>query len=389
MALSSTSPFPTVLLVGASVRAAAASALRAGYDPWCADLFGDADLAAYCSALTFEHYPHDLPKVLREAPAGPWMYTGAIENHPRIVAEVAAERELWGVDDTSLRRVRDPWRVRDALRHHGLAAPALARSSSELPRDGSWLVKRWRSAGGRHVRVFAGPDPDEPRDCYFQQRIAGVSCSAVFVGAAGRAALLGATRQLIGEPWTGATGFRYAGSIGPLVLPAPIVAQLNAVGTALGGSFALRGLFGVDFILDDDRVWPVEVNPRYTASVEILERATESCSIRFHAEACRTARLPEPAEITPTADKLHGKAILFAEKEIHISPSVTSMLLAVNAGHAWPLVADIPRAGSRIEPGGPVATVFASGSSADDVVAKLRGEVAALSRVLGISPPAA
>ena len=40
-----------LLLFGASVRAAAFSALRAGLRPWCADLFGDADLQARCPAL--------------------------------------------------------------------------------------------------------------------------------------------------------------------------------------------------------------------------------------------------------------------------------------------------------------------------------------------------
>ena len=33
-----------LILIGASVRAAAFSARAAGYEPWCADLFGDVDL---------------------------------------------------------------------------------------------------------------------------------------------------------------------------------------------------------------------------------------------------------------------------------------------------------------------------------------------------------
>ena len=81
-----------VLIVGASARAAAASALRAGLDPWCADLFADADLRALvpdsirCPA---GQYPSALTELLRDAPAGPLMYTGGLENHPNLVWRLA------------------------------------------------------------------------------------------------------------------------------------------------------------------------------------------------------------------------------------------------------------------------------------------------------------
>src|SRR5262245_61077027 len=38
-----------LMIFGASARAAAFSALRAGLEPWCADLFADRDLQARCS----------------------------------------------------------------------------------------------------------------------------------------------------------------------------------------------------------------------------------------------------------------------------------------------------------------------------------------------------
>ena len=44
----------------------------------------------------------------------------------------------------------------------------------------------------------------------------------------------------------------------------------------------LRGLFGVDFVLRDGIPWPVEVNPRYTASVEVLEFAAGIRALTLH-----------------------------------------------------------------------------------------------------------
>src|SRR5436190_2180226 len=45
---------PTVVVVGASARAAAFAALRAGLRPWALDLFADRDLCAACPARRLE-----------------------------------------------------------------------------------------------------------------------------------------------------------------------------------------------------------------------------------------------------------------------------------------------------------------------------------------------
>ena len=91
-----------------------------------------------------------------------------------------------------------------------------------------------------------------------------------------RRALLGVTRQIIGEPWLGAHGFQYAGSIGPWPISEAHLATLDRHRQRTGERFELVGLFGVDFMLDGEEVWTIEVNPRYTASVEIVERCTGS-----------------------------------------------------------------------------------------------------------------
>src|SRR5262245_54918068 len=100
----------TIVIVGASARAAAFSALRAGLAPWCADLFADADLAARCQAVAIpaDQYPHELPKILRQAPPGPWMFTGGLENRPKLIDRIARDRPLWGYPPARLRAVRDP-----------------------------------------------------------------------------------------------------------------------------------------------------------------------------------------------------------------------------------------------------------------------------------------
>ena len=71
----------------------------------------------------------------------------------------------------------------------------------------------------------------------------------------------------------GSHGFQYAGSIGLLPISEATDKTLMMLGDVLTKQFDLSGLFGIDIILDGDQVWTIEVNPRYTASMEICEAA--------------------------------------------------------------------------------------------------------------------
>src|SRR5437879_3212295 len=97
-----------VIIVGASVRAAAYSATRAGLEPYAIDLFADRDLTAICPAVSIERYPYDFLPQLAAAPRAPWIYTGGLENYPSLVDKLAAIRPLMGNSGCVLRAVRDP-----------------------------------------------------------------------------------------------------------------------------------------------------------------------------------------------------------------------------------------------------------------------------------------
>src|SRR5262245_61430052 len=132
----------SLLIIGASVRAAAFSALRAGLRPWCADLFGDLDLRRHCPCVVLPSnlYPHGFGALLAEAPPGPWMYTGALENRRQLVRQLASERPLWGNDAKALALARSPGWVQNLLRAAGL--PCLEVRRYQPPCEGGrWLLK--------------------------------------------------------------------------------------------------------------------------------------------------------------------------------------------------------------------------------------------------------
>jgi predicted ATP-grasp superfamily ATP-dependent carboligase len=388
----------SLLILGASARAAAFSSLRAGYRPVCGDLFADVDLQAVCSVTPIERYPAELAEVASAAPAGAWLYTGGLENYPSLVDRISRPRELLGVSGAVLRRVRNPFLVAEALRRAGLPAPECRSSAVGLPTDGSWLIKGRRSSGGGGVAVWRGGRAIRANgSSYFQKRIAGEPQAAVFVAAAGESRLLGVTEQLLaseslaknplpsGEGRVSAApskthphpgplpegegvgdAFRYAGSLGPVPLTAIQRERFEQIGNVLACEFDLAGLFGVDCIVAGDEVWPVEVNPRYTASVEILERAMGVSAIAWHVAACREKRLPRETPASAPG-QWFGKVIVYAPTTLGKQYAVVDAELAAewqaaNDDSSWPLFADLPVAGARIAAGRPAFTLFSSAS---------------------------
>jgi predicted ATP-grasp superfamily ATP-dependent carboligase len=253
----------------------------------------------------------------------------------------------------------------------------------ELPRDGSWLEKPLRGSGGAGIRPWKGedaPSHDKTPARFYQQRIPGTPCSAVFVGAGGRSVLLGATWQLVGMGWTGGAEFCYAGSIGPMKLPSHLEAQWYGIGNCIAERFGLLGLFGVDAILDGSTVWPIEVNPRYPASVEVLERALGIQAMRIHANACLLRRLPD--EVPRAGTRWCAKTILYALADVVVTDRFGRFAQEQMKPWPWPNLADVPEVGTSVFKGRPVTTVFAEGDDEASLREVLESRVEAVKRLL-------
>ena len=362
------------------MRAMAWSAHRAGYRPLAADCFADRDLVECCSTARVNRYPADFVEVVDRFPAGPWMYTGGLENHPDVVQEISWQRELYGNNADVLNRVRDPQQVAAVLNSVGLQSPPISWSNEGLPFDGSWLRKSIRSAGGLRIGAYYGEMETDDR-FYFQKKVAGLSCSILYVGTRDATYLVGATEQLVGTGWTGASSFGYAGSIGPLRVEPEIQTEFHRIGDTLRHAFGMLGLFGVDVILDGSELWVLEVNPRYTASVEVLERAMGIHTIQPHVAACSGKSVSvKPLNRTTLQ---FGKAIYFANEPTIVSPCFSDWIARQQQrSDGWPLIADIPAEGTRIAAGQPVMTVFASAPTADQVRQRLSQRIAAARQML-------
>ncbi len=399
------------LLTGVAVRPLAQSARRAGIDAASVDLFGDRDHRRALPVLFLGragadgYAAADLVRLSRRVTADEVAYGADLENHPRLVAELSEGRRLLGNPPRVLRRVRDPSRLEASLREGGLPAPEVRRHGDPLPsggEDAGWLRKPLHGGGGRGVRPWRPGEAVDEAD-YLQRRVRGAPVSLAFLADGRSGRLLAVTEMLVGRPAFGAEGFTYCGSllgVGGGDRPAPPPGPAGEVPWAtarrvvqrLSAAFELRGLNGLDAVFDGKTLWPVEVNPRWTASMELLEPGpwdgdpAGPTLFELHRRACG-GDLPAETELReiriarrwsslaatgaagpgagagePGGDgkrrgradgaRVVGKAILRAPTAVR-TPDLGTLDGIV--------VVDVPDTGEEVPAGAPVCTILAAG----------------------------
>jgi predicted ATP-grasp superfamily ATP-dependent carboligase len=359
-----------VLIVGVTTRALAISAARAGYRVTAVDAFGDLDLRRVAQVIT----PRLMPNLrfdptvatiaANEVSAGLVAYTSNLENHPAEVGRLARGRRLLGNPPAVLARARSPIALSALLRSRGFAIPETRATPPTRPGTETWLLKPRGSGGGHGVKVWREGQP-VPRGSYLQQQIRGVPGSVIFAANGESAVVLGLSRQLVGDSRFGSQGFRYCGSLlGGEARPVfPRYGALRETAAAMAReithAFGLIGLNGIDFIARNGVPYPIEVNPRYSASMELVERAHGLSLFELHVRACNGILPAEPG----TGNGIEGKAIVFAKHDV-----------VVGKTDAWVTrrdIADVPHAGEAIPAGRPICTVFARGADQSTCLRRL------------------
>ena len=301
---------PHVLIAGVSTRALAVSAARAGYRVTAVDAFGDADLrersrgAPVCADGAGALYAggRGAPRAARVT-ADAVAYTSNFENHPEAVAALARGRLLLGNPPAVLAQVRNPFapHARAAatrLRRPGdpreraagrARAGTLAAQAAALGRRARYHAVDDRAAG-LAPGLPAGADPRRHRIDRLRGGRPARRRARSLAAARGRARLRRAWLPLLRQPARVRAGSR------SFPRQAELLAARRRWRRPSTEAFGLGASTGLDFIARDGVPLPIEVNPRYSASMELVERATGSSLFAIHADACE-GRLPEPARL--------------------------------------------------------------------------------------------
>jgi predicted ATP-grasp superfamily ATP-dependent carboligase len=367
-----------VIIAGITTRAMASSAARAGYRVTAIDAFGDVDLRAVAEVVTLRSSGHRyLPERAAAAAqainADSAAYTSNFENYPAAVSRLARGRELLGNAASVLKHVRNPIELSRSIRSHGFPAPVTRATPPDPGVDcRAWLLKPRRSGGGHGLSLWR-PGALVPRSSYLQEQIRGIPGSIAFAADGRHAVVLGLSRQLVGDSRLGASRFRYCGSLlGGAARLFPKQDELFSRAAVLAdhvtSQFELLGLNGLDFIARNGVPYPIELNPRYSASMELIERGQGLSMFDAHVQACRGVL---PAGAPPVAE-VEGKAIVFARRDVNIAES-----------GVWTdaeRFADVPHPGEQIRRGHPICTIFARARTASACYQLLLRRAAAVHR---------
>lgn len=360
-----------ILILGLSTRAIAESSVRCGCNVLTIDYFGDRDqkqLVENYSLMRDFHLAFSAENILsisRRLDFEGVVYNSNLENHAEVVEKLAEGHILLGNTPQTLRQVRHWPTVQTFCHESGIAFPSTLFIGDRYPREGGrWLLKPAKSGGGHGIVLWSGKALS--KEDFLQEYIEGQHCSASFVADGQNCVLIGITEQLIGQEEMGKRGFDWCGNILPLTLAVQetdsIIDAVRDIATKLTCRFGLRGANGFDFILTRSPQgqhipYLIEVNPRYTASMELIEWAYHLNVFDLHIRAFR-GELPAFS----LREQLHrpyfyGKGVVYA-----------SYNAAMPETEGWRERGrrDIPFTGEQIRAGHPICTILAQAMNEQD-----------------------
>ncbi|HSW26497.1 MAG TPA: ATP-grasp domain-containing protein [Burkholderiaceae bacterium] len=355
-----------IAVAALSARTLAEAAAREGIGAVALDLFGDCDTRYAASqwisigkpdALCIDAggFLDALQTLARRGQVQGWLAGAGFEGRCELLEQGAACLPLLGTAAADVRRVRDPASFFGFLRSHGIGHPPVRHDAAAD--TAGWLSKDAGASGGWHIHraIDAVGGAASPLR-YWQREVRGTAMSATFIANGRDAVLLGHNEQIVRT--VGARPFVFCGVCGPVPVSAAVAREVDVAVRALVAAFGLRGLGSLDYMLDGERVWVLEVNPRPPASMALYPEVSGTGVLRAHLRACLHDQLPAPPR--PAAG-VGGSEIVYAPRALRLDDAAAAALAA------WPGAHDLPHAGTPFEAGDPLCSVTARGPDAESV----------------------
>ena len=255
--------------------------------------------------------------------------------------------------------------------------------SKELS-EGEWMLKPYQSAGGLGIVDLENASQqsdsfvsDHSR-FYVQRRIPGESIGVTFLGSEFGSTLLGATSAHIPDLKPTRKDYIYRGSFGPIPISTGLIQDLQCFARLVHNESGILGLWQADFLMHNGELTLLEINPRWTASMDILDLCLELRLVEKH-YASISANLThvEFERISTLAcmrAKVQSKAMLHKVIAYACIPFTVSQSQSdgwwmnrwkgdLNSVRNRIQFADIPFAGTKIGSANPILTVMTTSNS--------------------------
>jgi predicted ATP-grasp superfamily ATP-dependent carboligase len=363
-----------ILVVGANARAVSCSLKKLGYNVYSADYFGDLDLQRctdqYRSVLSQQpnvscgHFTEkfksddikDLANDFIKDCDGIICLTGVSSKlfpKNKIIGNKSAEN----VDDKYYLYKKLKNEFNFPLTFHASDITEAAEIIENYPNK-NFITKPIKGAGGYGIReMFKEEDDLDFSNFIIQEKLNGLNCSASVLSTGQEYKTILTSKQIIGDPMLGQKEpYGYCGNITPLVgengpLDPAMMVEMADVAEEIIKRLSLIGSNGVDFIIKDDGLFIIEVNPRIQGTMECAELVLKINMAEAHIKACQGVLL----EIPPP-DRFAVKMIVHAKKRS-------------KAGQLnFEDIFDLPAPNVIIEKAEPVVTVIKSGKVVEEVL---------------------
>ena len=345
-----------VIIAAIAARPYVQAAANAGFQVLAIDLFADEETRL---AATESYTIHanddgldatDLLELLRliVQPDDVFCYGAGFERQPLLLKKIAKLLPIMGNTPLAVHAVNTPKLFFALLGNLAIAYPAINFNGLNNPRR--WLQKQAGGSGGGHI-TCALPLTDIPPKSgyYYQQQVMGKTISLLFLAYGNHIEVIG-----FNEQWCAPTTmypYRYGGAVSHISLHASVRERICSAATDMAKELNLIGINSLDCIVDDETVWVLELNPRLSATFALYEN-THGDLFKAHLSACSGNKV----ELPPLTQQSHAYQIIYAHD---------GCVVPVNMG--WPdYVLDRPIAGSIIEAGQPLCSVFATAKHAHD-----------------------
>ena len=382
-----------ILIVGFNTRPIAQSARAAGFTPVCVDYWGDLDLRSLCLDVfsileqkpgfplkrgRFSHsiYIEGVKSMLERHPDISFCLIGSgFDDNPDFWREISRLIRVYGNSVDTIRKCRDWRNLFNVLDNLGIPHPQTIITRAERVLDAinelgfPVVLKPTRGSGGWGKKLIKS-EKDLPRnlkgDYLVQKFINGINASCSFISTDSKISFLSINEQLIGTKWLNSPGnFTYCGNIVPLVNWRQIHKKIYDYISALTSKMNFIGSNGVDFIVKDDSVYFLEVNPRFQGSLECIETVFGINIVKLHVDACKGQ--------SSFLHQLKPKG--YSCRCILYSPCNCKLIDL----RKYKQVRDIPPPDIIVKRGDPICSFFFTGNSREEVIRKAKNATRSLS----------
>lgn len=358
----------TIIIAAISSRAYVQAAVNAGFEAIAIDAFADVDTQKIakkvyqCKTQNGQFEAEDCFKILQKINLSDCLglcFGAGFEARPELLASIAQRLLLIGntaksVDDTKMPHTF--FSLCDTLK---IAYPP---TQFERPVNSlGWLKKQIGGSGGAHIQQALPLDFTMGRLHYYQKIQAGTPYSCLFLADRKNAQVIGFNEQWC-EPST-LLPYRYGGAVSHADLTQQVKSTIIEFITKATSFFSLIGLNSCDFLVHENTVYMLEINPRLSASLQLYSAKTGDL-FAAHVAACMGNLVGWPS----VEQQSRAHHIVYTNKVVRVSVDMD-----------WPeWVCDIPQPNSQILAGAPLCTVVADAHTAKLAKQKVLSRVADL-----------